>query len=210
MSFMDFLFGGTKTVNTNTGEMDNMARSMFQNADPGLGAAGKMAKGYLKAVRQGNMTDLPSVGLAIARGATDWKELQRNLQMNTAMMPGEQSALTAGLLSKGRLQNQNQTGMNAMQGAANDISNFSNIFSQARQQRISATQQGQEMGLMGMQRGRSVQKTTGLLQGLGQLAGQVGSLAAGFSTPRGNPYANSDSPAAGAYGGGTDWDPLGR
>lgn len=182
MGFMDFLFGGTKTVNTNTSEMDDMARSMFQNADPGLGAAGKMAKGYLKKIRQGRMTDLPSVMLAQGQGATDWRELQRGIQMNTAMMPGQQQGLTAGLLSKGFLQNQDQTGMRALQGAANDISNFSNIYDVARGRRINATLAGQTAGLEGMQRGRSVQRTTGLLQGLGEFAKNIAPLAAGFNT----------------------------
>lgn len=176
MGWMTNLFGGTEVQDTGSPEIYDIANRLA-NFDPGLGKAGKMAKGYLKLAQKGRMTELPSVQLAIAQGQRGWQDLQRNLQMGTAMMPGEQSGLYAGILAKSQLQSQNNIGLQAMQGAASDISNFSNIFNLAKSNRTNAQLQGlQSAGQLRSQNRQMVQK-----QGiLGGLSGIFGSLIPGI------------------------------
>lgn len=198
MGWMDSLFGGSKTVDINDDEIKNMARGLY-NFDPGLGMAGGLAKHYLKSVRQGKMTDLPSVQLAISQGQRNWTDLQRNLQMNTAMMPGEQQGMTAGLQMEGMLKNQNNTGMGALQGAANDISNFSQIFDMARGQRINAELTGMQAGANILQRGKQRVQTKGIIPGIMEIAGPLlGGLAGGLGSGGGgggggNPFSGDPS-----------------
>jgi hypothetical protein len=178
------IFGGSTTIDPNTSQSKqdlNQLFNQFSNYDPGLGAAGQMAKGYLKDVRQGKMGDLPSVQLAVAQGANNWKNLQRTLQMNSAAYGGQQPGLAGGLLMKGQLANQDQTGMQALSGAANDISNFSNIFSQARGQRINANLQGGQLGLeaaMGLQ--NKIGSTPGILGALAATANSAAKMSGGL------------------------------
>lgn len=120
---------------------------MSQNYDWGLGKSGQMAKGYLKDIQKGNFGDLPSVQMAVAQGSKNWQDLQRQLQMSSAGMGGIQPNQMAGLLMKGQLSNQNNTGMNALQGFSNDLSNFQNAYSQARGQQMGAWTQGQQLRL---------------------------------------------------------------
>ena len=183
MSFLSFLFGGPgDTSNAYKGQEEDLAKQM-QNYDPGLGFVGRAAKGMLKRGLN-DPYSLPGVQLAKSQGATNWAGLQRQLQMSSAMMPGEQSGLTAGILSKGYLQNQDQTGQAVLGAYGSDIKQFSDIFNLARGQRIGAEMAGMQgagqiYGNLANQQFQR-QQLAGQKPGLFQMLGQVANLASAF------------------------------
>lgn len=181
MGFMDFMFGGPSTVDVNDDRIKGIA-GQLAGFDPGLGGAGSYAKHFFKHLGRGeDMANFsPGVQLAISQGQRNWTDLQRQLQMSTAMMPGEQQGLSAGLMQTGMLKNQDNTGHNAIAAAAGDISNFANILNLARGQRMNAELQGLTSAGNLLQGGKRIVQKTGLIQGLSQIAGLVGGVMTGI------------------------------
>lgn len=171
MGWTDFLFGGAQVKDLTSPEVRGIANQMA-NYNPGIGADARYAKKFFNRLGRGHdLSEIsPSVQLAQARGARDWTSLQRQIQMNTAMMPGEQTALTAGLLSKGYLQNQDNTGLQALQGAANDISNFSNIYRAGKNSADQLALQGLAGAGNLLMSGRQLVQKKGLFDHLGTIA----------------------------------------
>lgn len=210
MSFLGSLFGQTKVTSTMTPQLQDIINQL-QNYDPGLGAAGQFAKHNLKLMRNGQFSELPEVAYAQAQGAKNWQNLQRSIQMSTATMPGDQAGLRAGLLMKGQLSNQDNTGHQALGAAANAAQYYGNMFNMAKNMRTQAGLQG----LLGagnlIQGSQHVTQQQGIL---GQLAGAAGAVAPFFnhaSSPSGGGYSDSPmsypSPIPGTYSGGGGYIP---
>lgn len=150
----------------------------LQDYDPGLGAAGKQAKGFLKRFEK-DPSSGPLAQLAIARGGVSGRELLRNAEMGSnALMAGSQPALHQSITNSALLENADITGQNVIAGAGQDYQNFANVFQQARATRIGAELEALKAALSGKIGGNQIIQEGGFLGNL--LTAAAGGAASGF------------------------------
>ena len=157
--------------------------SPLQNFDPGLGFAGRQAKGVLKHMGQGDYEGLASSFLSPIKDqyAVNQRENERDLSMGAnAFQQGAQPGLMATIGNESRLKNQEGLGMSLASAIPQLYGQMSNTFGQARQTRIGSQLQGLQSALQGKLGGNQLVTSPSIFSQLASGAQAAGSLAGGF------------------------------